>query len=325
MQFLHRLDVLARRIMVVETNQSRLRSASFLDGRERFWDEHWVGEATQLAKTDRGAPAGWIFHMGFCGSTLLTRMLDGPGDVLCLREPQALVDLSDQQIAIRESGASDGAEFWLTGLATHFEGLVGPGGRVVVKPSNWANPLLGAMRQAGLLEHAVFVTMDRRAWLRACMRGGRDRLAFVARCAEHAVRNAPEFAPVLRKAITAGGEPLDQVVRLAAVLYEVQLAQFDSVDPTGSRRIDFELIETRPICAVQQARSLMGLPAGQDDVTARDWHSKDPSRRYDATIRVEEDRRVEAEHSARIDSAMAWIDRTLSARRRSALKMRKSA
>ena len=35
-------------------------------------------------------PANWIFHSGFCCSTLLASCLDHPGNTLVLREPKAL-------------------------------------------------------------------------------------------------------------------------------------------------------------------------------------------------------------------------------------------
>ncbi len=66
-------------------------------------------DAAQLAALlDRtGAPAaeiGWIFHVAHCGSTLLARALDGPGD-LVLREPVVLRQLAVEAVSTgRDAG-----------------------------------------------------------------------------------------------------------------------------------------------------------------------------------------------------------------------------
>ena len=41
------------------------------------------------------APAGFIFHIGRCGSTLMSRVLASSDRVLCLSEPSALLGMFD--------------------------------------------------------------------------------------------------------------------------------------------------------------------------------------------------------------------------------------
>lgn len=314
MKFLHRLDALERQAMIVETNVRHLRVASFLDGRERFWSNQSVGDVAALLENSVAGTAqsvGWIFHVGFCGSTLLTRLLEANDDILCLREPQSLVDLSDQLDTMRRVGKPELAMQWLGRISGHFANLPGSQGHVVVKPSSWVNPLLPAFEQAQLLDHAVFVTMDRRAWLSAVVRGGRDRLAFVARCADHAVRASGRHAEMMAQAVASVSDPIDQVVRVAALLNALQNDEFDRIDPKHERRIDYGRIVDDPRGAVSDVRAMLGLPGAGGAVPSVDWHAKDPAKRFDSVARGAEDLAVEAEHGCRIDQAMAWIDRIL--------------
>lgn len=315
MKFLHRLDALERRMMLVDTTLADLRGASFLDGRERFWSGQALGDASglsRLAPSKRGAaPASWIFHVGFCGSTLLTRMLDTSADTLCLREPQALVDLSDQMATMQARGTLNVAQVWASRAAGHYARLPEAPAHVVIKPSNWANPVLPVLAGAGLLDHAVFVTMERREWLRAVLRGGHDRLAFVARCAQHMAQATGRHVDLLEPAVRGASDPLDQAVRLAALLDHLQNALFDEADPAHRQRIDYAEIVRDSEAALRHARALLGLPAIEGEVETFDWHAKDPARRFDAAERFKEDLAVESEHSGRIDAAMNWIDDAL--------------
>jgi len=52
-----------------------------------------VRALTELAAEARVSGVGWIFHIAHCGSTLLARALDRPGDTLVLREPVPLREL----------------------------------------------------------------------------------------------------------------------------------------------------------------------------------------------------------------------------------------
>lgn len=311
MKFLHRVDVVENRIMRVETDLVRLRKASFLDGREQFWTDQSVEDGAPFLASHaetRACKVAWIFHVGFCGSTLLTRLLESAKDTLSLREPQCLVDLSDQLVRAREEGKLQKIERWSNAIPTHFSGLSSEHGKIIVKPSNWANPLLPMLEAQGAVGDAIFVTMERKAWLRACLRGGRDRLAYVARCADHTARATGLDTAIVQSAITGTSDPLDQAVRLAALLHKVQDLCFDRADPTSSRRLDYDEIVSSPLEAVNKARKLLGLRPNPSLEIQLDWHAKDPNRRFDPSIRENEDKAVETEHAGRIKSASDWVE-----------------
>ena len=100
---LHRIDSRAGLMTFVPTTRAALAAPAFIDGRTPFatGPEIAVSLDAMLATAVEGAasraPQRYILHMGFCGSTLLARLLDRPGTVLTLREPAALTDIANWQ------------------------------------------------------------------------------------------------------------------------------------------------------------------------------------------------------------------------------------
>jgi hypothetical protein len=93
----------------------------------------------------------YIFHSAFCCSTLVTRALGEPGLAMGLNEPQILNELAD--------GARRGrlpAE--LTAIVARLLGRPFAGGEnVIVKPSNVANRIAGALMEATPNSRAIFL------------------------------------------------------------------------------------------------------------------------------------------------------------------------
>ena len=109
---LQNFDLANRRALVLRVNETLYREASFLDDRifnpqiEGFWLplESVLQEISQLTP---GKPH-YIFHVGHCGSTLISRLLAELPNCLPLREPMSLLTLA---IARRELGH---ASSWVT-------------------------------------------------------------------------------------------------------------------------------------------------------------------------------------------------------------------
>ena len=86
-------------LILIETSRDRLMHTPFIDGRTP------IGEGIALEVPLREAiaarwpvtrrPDRFIFHVAFCGSTLLSTLLDIEGRTFAEREPNVLVELSD--------------------------------------------------------------------------------------------------------------------------------------------------------------------------------------------------------------------------------------
>ena len=125
-------DSLAR---LIRMDEEAYRQASFLDDRvlgdaadARLCS---LDEASAAAVRIEGDRAGWIFHIGHVGSTLVSRLLGDLDSVLAIREPRSLRDLA---------GASDDER---PALALALRKLMGrglvPDQAVVVKATSFVS------------------------------------------------------------------------------------------------------------------------------------------------------------------------------------------
>lgn len=300
---------------MVETTRSQLRAASFLDGRERFWSAEEVVDVDLSAHAPR-EEGRFIFHVGFCGSTLLARLLDQPGSVLSLKEPQSLADIASQRGAILSGGASGSVDPLIDHALECLARARGPGEVVVIKPTNWVNSLLPWLCTPERSMRAVFVSMDPRAFLGAVFRGGRARLEFCTRLCAEVAQVVPNGQRRLVAAIDKGGNPLDQSARIAALLHAMQEDLFDrAIAANGwsaDVRVYFSELLARPDEVAQRVRSVLALaarkarPASTARLMAR--HTKDPAGPFIPDQRRREDAEIEELHGARFDAALDWLN-----------------
>src|SRR3982750_4542023 len=142
---LHRVDPVRRQLLFRPTTAEAVRDAAFIDGRTSIWTGPPMvfpfDEGEQLRIVPSAGRA--IFHMSFCGSTLLARLLDRPGKVLALKEPNCLVDLADWKTALKQQNQGS-ADFESTvGLAAAMLARRwADGEQILLKPSSWANNLI---------------------------------------------------------------------------------------------------------------------------------------------------------------------------------------
>ena len=104
--FPQRLDTETGRVLFVKLTEARIRDAAFLDDRVLGNDVlgSWIPlEALADVRPPEQAPPQWIFHIGHCGSTLLSRLLPAVAPLWPVREPMVLRSLAG---ALRASGGS---------------------------------------------------------------------------------------------------------------------------------------------------------------------------------------------------------------------------
>ena len=308
--FLHKVDPARRTGTFVRTSASALRDAAFLDGRTCYWDGSPVDQEIASIESDVG-PHRYIFHVGFCGSTLLARLLDQPGQTLVLREPQSLTDIAAYCSALDREGLHDPDLSPL--LRTVCASLYRPwqaGERVVIKPSNWVNVLLPDLvtkRPA----RPLFLTMERRAFVRAILRGGPARIAFAARAAVHISNGSDANAAQVAEALARPVSDDDRLLTLAGLLYNFQLERFRAAALAGgwpaAHWLTLEQVRSDPASALQAAALALDIappPTGR----ALMEHAKQPGLLYSITSEAERDSALEAEHGSRISQTLTWID-----------------
>jgi hypothetical protein len=143
--FIHNFDVAGDRALIIRLSAEQRRKASFLDDRalgpgvEGGWAA-WSDVEAAAARAPT-AKANFIFHIGHCGSTLISRLIEEAAGVRSLREPGAL-----RTLASIDADARDGLALW---SAADFErrlalflNVASKGERTVIKATSWCGGLI---------------------------------------------------------------------------------------------------------------------------------------------------------------------------------------
>jgi hypothetical protein len=130
---------------LAQVSRSTYRQTAFLDHRIHPMPTATLSvDEAQLDATLRqltGPRSAWIFHTGFCCSTLLASCLDHPETTLVLREPMVLSRLAQLKRDQQETPAGQKLIFNVLAMCERSY----PGEAVLIKPSNFANALLPAL------------------------------------------------------------------------------------------------------------------------------------------------------------------------------------
>lgn len=306
-------------LVLVETSRQKLASLPFVDGREPF--ATGSGLIVQLAdalaaKWQRPpGPDRMIFHMAFCGSTLLATLLDQPGKTFVLREPNLLADLAN----MAHPASRDEALRALPIVCDLLRRRWSKNERTVVKPSNWVNPLLPQLTDPGQDVRSIFITIEPHEYLMAVFRGGRPRLEFVVRSAFHFLEGRRDRNELLAEAI-APADPLARAARFALLAHKLQADLFrEAIKQRGwtdECRLSFAMIDHDPLASAIKAAKLLGL-TNQAGEIEQAWfrikgrNVKQNSAGWSPDERSRIDREVEAEHGRRFREALIWYEQQL--------------
>jgi hypothetical protein len=266
--FLHQLDPLGGRALLVEISQADLRRASFVDERILAGvrrEGGWLaleGVLAQAAPLAGNAPHA-IFHIGHCGSTLLSRLLDHLPGALGLREPlplRTLAELYEQQhlpTARWSPSQVDHALAAVLGLLDRrFDGT----SAVVVKATSSCNALVAPwlLRYPGVRAVAVHVPLA--AWLATILKS------------PEATADALRFAPQRLAALHAllGDDALrlheHRLGEVLALGWIAECARFANLARDAGiaprlLRLDFEALLADPRALLAQVAAHLGIDA----------------------------------------------------------------
>ena len=124
---------------------------------------------------EAAGPLHFIFHTGFCCSTLLARALDVPGVSMGLKEPAVLASFAEHWTTGRRTpGALAGIQVTLDLLSRPLEA----GEAQIVKPSIVANHIIPQMLNARRDAKALVLCSSLDAFLRAIARRGQEGRTF---------------------------------------------------------------------------------------------------------------------------------------------------
>lgn len=302
-------------ITFVETTRDRLAGAPFLDGRTDFAAgirlEVPLAEASAAQWAPMREPSRLIFHVAFCGSTLLATLLDMPGRCFAEREPNVLVDLANAARAQPAALVRSTLELMRALLGRSWRA----GEKTVCKPSNWANNLIPLLTATPETICPLFLVTSQREYLYAVLRGGRERIAYAVRAADHLIKHDHACATLWQRALAGTTDPIESAARLSLVGLHVQLQLFEAAMRQGGwgadRLLTLSEIEDDPAEACIDASRALGLDlphqaliAGVSHGIRR--HAKDPQYAYVPELRRAENRQVESAYGRLIERVLDW-------------------
>ncbi len=175
---IHQVDLPSDRALVVRLSRDARRQASFLDDRvlghhvECGWAE-W-SQLEPLSQSVADASPGFIFHIGHCGSTLISRLVEGAAECQVMREPVGLRTFAS---ALVDDG--DGATVWphdrIERRLKLFLNLICKPGPTIIKATSFCSSLIDAVEPVKSAK-AVFCYVEPRRHFAAMLGGANNRI-----------------------------------------------------------------------------------------------------------------------------------------------------
>ena len=318
--FLRDIDPKRNAAILSPMSADSYRRSSFLDNRlVRVGERDIVVPSDALIRLleKSGLPAGtihYIFHVGHCGSTLISRLLGELDDFHALREPAVLMGLSRSYSALDEPGFEITRERWaelrdfaLTLLARTWQ----PGQTVLLKATSHAGNLIPQLMSHTRKERAMFLYLDLETYLVTMLRShtrrenrhyARDfRIREFADLAPSRSAKFQDYSDARIAALTwlLHTREIANATRDPDIEARILLMTFDEFLATPKRQLDRVC---RFMGATVDERRLENLLAGP---TARS-HSKLPDSNFDSEKRTRELAAVRQEFSNEIDAGLVW-------------------
>jgi hypothetical protein len=259
------------------------------------------------ARAERGeAPVHFVFHSGFCCSTLLAASLDQPGLASSFSEPTILNDA----FGWRLRGAASGdlgilVDDALGLLARPFAGDAA----AVLKPSTVVNGLAEAMLAIRPQARAIVMYAPLRDFLISIAKKGLDGRLWVrdllVKCRAEGRTGALGFSD-----LDLLGQSDLQVAALDWLMQHAVFAQLISATPQRVRSLSSETFMSAPERTLEAAARLFQLPWNDDHLdaalTQTMRRNSKSGAQFGAADRAAEYERAYAVHADEIDKVLVW-------------------
>jgi hypothetical protein len=261
------------------------------------------------------APAAYIFHSAFCGSTLLARALDHSGRSLALKEPNILLDLANAR-RVHPAYRSDEAFRRHAEIVFRLvERRRAPEERIVVKPTNLALPLAPVVMARG--SPVLFLYGTLREFLLSILKKGEEGRAFGRKMFNiFALDRTPLGAIEPRQAMSFTD------LQAAALVWRHQIEEFTALIAAAPRAasLDYASFVGSPAAYLCAASDFLGLDlphaalheAANGPVFKAD--AKFAGKPFTAQTRHAANVDLESRHSAELTMITGWAEKSRLAR-----------
>lgn len=311
------MDAQTDQVMLIRLTEENYRNISFLDQRiiTPQLPRQLVGwnEIADLQIENQPKPY-YIFHIGHVGSTLISRLLGEHSDILALREPVML-----RQISELRAVDSEQPEHWvgqnyldrLRLLENWLSRRFHPNQRAMIKASSFVSPLANDLLTRSAKALFLYTSLER--YLQTILAG------------EASIKEADALADLRllrlnryleQVQIKKSELSLVQKIALGWLCEMTTLVQsFDSQHQAKIRWMDFDAFLSNPIEQLKSTSDHFGLETPIEE-TAKlingpimNRYSKAPEYEYSPSLR--EDLLAEAaqNHSLAIQDTMHWVEK----------------
>jgi hypothetical protein len=307
-----RLDLTNGRVLFVRLDAHQRREAAFLDPRALPPQPQgaWLPLSMLSPPATDDVIADGIFHIGHCGSTLLSRLLDSWPEVEGLREPLPLRDLAEAWRTPAPPRAL------LALLMACWRRPLPPASRIAIKATSSCNALIEPLLRDGGLRRAILLDMPLVPWLATLLKSGdsvRDALAA-----------SDERADVLRAhGVAVDGEhaPRD-AIEACAMGWLAERLRFDALvrGKFASRvlHVDFEDLLSSPEATLARIAAHLSLDAdgiaGVLGSPAWGRYSKAQQHGYGREDRAHDLALAQQRFGDEIARGVAWLERAMANR-----------
>lgn len=302
-----RLDLEKGRVLFVHLDAQQRRDAAFLDQRALPSQPQGAWAPLSLLPTPdtRHTIADGIFHIGHCGSTLLSRLLDSWPELEGLREPLPLRDL-----AAAWQGTAPPREL-LFALMACWRRPLPPCTRVAIKATSSCNALIEPMLRDGGLRRAILLDMPLEPWLATLLKS------------EDSVRDALAASEERAGVLHAHGIAMDDTlaprdaIEACAMGWLAERQRFEALasGPYASRvlRVDFEDLLASPEATLSRIAAHLELDAAHvpHAMASLAWgrYSKAQQHGYGREDREHDLALARERFGTEIASGVAWVAR----------------
>ena len=329
--FPHALKLDRREIVFLPTTREILSRSAFIDGRTSLAADNQEARHVSLdelisayeASTPISAkpPANFIFHTGFCCSTLVARCLDFKGLGLSLKEPNILNDLSEaKRFGL---GITKDRQNWDRVCGLIFDLLFrrfSENEPVLVKATNVNNNLIEDVLRVKPQANVLFLSSDLKSFLISVAKGGKPRREFIRRLVACLLTD-------LKGNLPAGKQPLPfsettlwslSDLHIAAVAWHLQMQALDDIEkrfPNARiKKLDCEDFLADPADTTGYLSDFFGIKTGHSKEHENGMeknlchHAKAQEFSYSSTIRQTEFMAIENYLGKTLEEILAWFD-----------------
>jgi hypothetical protein len=310
--FAENFDLARKSLSFVCTDRQTLAAQPFLDYRwktDRLAHREMALDAVLAEFPQNSQPPhlNFIWHTSFCCSTLLAKTLDHPGHNLSLCEPQILVPIAD----LKRGGMFTGNRLSPRVPEIVFRLLArSPGGKVLVKPSNFANILIGdaARTTAGKV---LFLYSDLESFLISVAKSGISLLKYARRLFSNIAGDSGRPLPWKPHEIFQMSD-----LEIAALVWHLQIAEFrrswSALEPGRATSLNCDAFLADPASVVTKLDAFFDLRLGATHIAhvmegpLLRHHAKAPGQSYDAERRADEKAALRTRLGSDLDRVIDW-------------------